>query len=287
MKAEWILFCMPLLAAVKVLLQGKLSKRYVRTSADAFRLNSRIFAALVLVTVAFFVRTLPTAATLGCSLLLGLCHAGYQVCYALAFQNGPVAPTTTLNQFNLVFPLGMGLLCYGERLSVASAFGLLLMSLAFFLLPSRQPGESRTNRLWLRYALLAAVAGGLGNCVMLAFAHIAEPAQKDPLVACAYAVAALLCGAVGRLNRGEGDALRPDWRIGLQALVIGAVLAGYNLMLLYGLSRISSMLLYPVVGAFSLIFIALGDLLLLKERLSRRQWGGIAAGMGAAVLLNL
>ena len=104
MKIQYlILIPMNILSVGKVLLQGSISRTYLKNTTDTAWYNLIIFSCM---SVLYFVLSgfrLPSLHILPYGITYGLMLTGFQLFYTLALQRGPVSHTTLITTFNLVF----------------------------------------------------------------------------------------------------------------------------------------------------------------------------------------
>lgn len=277
---------LPLLAAVKVNIQGYFSKGRTKTLSAVFSLNALIFTAVALSLAALYLRAPFPAEVLLWGAVSGGISAAFQVSYTLAFRCGPVAPATIINNFNIILPLLTGVLCFGERMSALSLIGLVFLAVAFCLIPEKKGGK--INGRWLIFTVAAFLASGTNNVLTLFFNRSSVAAYKEAYVIVGYAFAALFCMGLSILFHRKGEeTLRIDARLLVGIVAIGVVLGLYNRMLVFAAAEVAAVLLYPVINGLTIFWIALSDRILFRQKFARRQMVGMLCGLAAVILLNL
>jgi len=289
---------LPLLAALKVNLQGYFSRGRTRTLSDVFFLNGMIFSAVAVSMAALFLRSPFPPEIFLWGLGSGLCSIVFQVSYCLAFRSGSISLATIINNFNIALPLLAGMLLFHETLSPLNLCGLLLLSAAFCLIPESKGGKR--NLRWLCFTLIAFFAAGSANTVMLIFTRSDFSPYKEAYTVVGYLWAALFCfstalifrrreKAKNRISPSEEyqSALRPDAKLLAGVCGIGVVLGLYNLFLAFAAGQMDAVLLYPVVNALTIFWISLSDKVIFHQKFTPRQLCGMLAGVCAVILLNL
>jgi len=277
---------LPILATVKVNLQGYFSRGRTKTLSDVFSLNAMIFTALSVSMAALFLRGPFPAELILWGVASGLFSTLFQVSYTMAFRCGPVAPATIINNFNITLPLLVGVCLFGETVSVSGIIGLALLAVAFCLIPERS--EGKVNARWMIFTVLAFLGSGANNALMVIFARSAIAEHKQAYIVIGYATAAVFCFVLSLLlhRRGE-ERFRPDGKLLLGVCVIGVVLGLYNLMLVHAAAEVAAVVLYPVVNGLTIFWIALSDRIIFRQKSTPMQLVGMLIGAAAVILLNL
>ncbi len=90
------------LACMKVTLQGRASRGYVRTLTDSLWFNTLMFVAIAILFAAFFPMGGLDRTVLVFGAILGVNTVVGQTCYAFALNNGPVSLTVLIANFSIL-----------------------------------------------------------------------------------------------------------------------------------------------------------------------------------------
>lgn len=184
---------------------------------------------------------------------------------------------------------------WGEVPSPAQGAGLVLASVAFFLIARRggpavgPRGPAAANADGRTFAVLALlfVVGGAVDVCMKAFDEVFAPANSRALflmmvfgVAALVGLAAVLVG-VQRQERGPGRATLA-WGV-----LLGVVNYGSAVFILRAIEALSGPFFFPANNIALVIGGALLGVYVWGEHLSRVNWIGLGLAAGALVLLSL
>lgn len=279
----WLII-LPLLAAMKVTVQGFVSRKKCVSVGDSFLLNAMIFAASVLVLFPLKFAGWPAAKILLPALFFGVCSTAFQCLYLAAFKAGPVGMTTVINNFNLLLPILYSACVFGETITRRRLGGVLLMAVSLILLPRQSKGKFHWK--WLLLSLAALVAAGSNNTILLIVSRSNfNKYESDMVVVTGFAVAAVLSSLISLLFR-KSISLKPDLPSVGGIAVCGVAIGLHNCLTIVSLKALPAIILYPIVNILTILLILLSDFVIYKEKLSKRQIVGIVLAAGAIILLN-
>lgn len=280
-----LIIVMPMLATLKCVVHGKTSKEKIHGISDVLLFNSYIFFVSGVLSIIAFVRSMPPKSVVLFSFLSALLVTAFQLTYTLAFKYGPVSKISVINSFSMAIPMLVGVLFLGDRLTLSSTIGLVLISFAFVMIP--QGKDVAKDRRWLLFTALAFLASGFNNSLMNILARNAElTGYKNMFVAFAYLFGGIFCLIVHLILKKEKCELYADKAFMGSALVCGLCVGGFNLLVMFALSRMSSLVYYPVEGVSSIVMLTLVNSLVFKEKISAISIFGIVLGAVAIVLVN-
>lgn len=279
-----VLLC--LLASGKALVQGKFSRRSVRTATDAIFYNGLIFlfSALIFLKNAF-----------SCPLPVVLFGAGaglfsvlFQFCYVEAMGCGNVSLSMMIANAAMVFPIVLSVVLFGEQVSPLRILGIALIAAALYLSVDRTQ-KSSDRRKWLLFSFASLFANGSIMVIQRFFTRSPHAADSQAYVAWSYITAALISAIQVLLFRAKGH--RISFRVRpvvlLYAAVPGLILAAHGAIHTKALTTMDSSLLMPACTGGGLIATTLLGFLLLRDKLRPRQIVSVAVGLVALVLMNL
>lgn len=285
----FVLIGMALIANAKVLVQGRFGRDVMRGTVDTLAYNGLLFGfAALSFFVLFFEPRLPAGTTVLLAAAFGLSSVLFQLTYLSAMKCGPVSLTVLISNFSVIPTALFGVVAYGEEFTLTKAAGLLLVIVSFFL-TARQGGEAGVfSWRWLLLALSAAFSSSFGMILQKIHQHTAYSEERTLFVTYAYGIAFLaslvsvLVLAVNR--RTPGFRLSPS--LLLPTAGAGVLLGVYQVLSLWLAKRMDSMVMYPINSSLTVLVSFLFGIVFFRDRLTRRQWIGSAAGIAAVVLIG-
>ena len=210
-----------------------------------------------------------------------------------AISIGPVSYTTLICALSTVISALSGALFFNETIALVQIIGMVLMLVTFYLATAGGREEKRASFEWLIYCLIAfTCTGGVG--VMQKVHQASE--YKDEIVP--FLVVMFLVSTVFSMilyfifykKEGKNEAWAKCDRKTIVMLFATMVASGIfgalnNQFNLYLCGVFPSAIFFPVVNGGHLILTTLSALVFFKERLTVRQWIGIAVGIVSVILL--
>lgn len=199
---------------------------------------------------------------------------------------GSLALTTLITSYSLLIPTFYGIVFLHDRTGAATIGGLVLLAVSLFLSNFSKTDE-KPKLKWIVYVALAFLGNGLCSTVQkVAQLHVPENSDNCFMTA-ALLIAAGILSAVS-LSRDGAEQTRAvvkgGWKL---AAVCGLLNGAVNMLVMLMNGRLPASVLFPVVSAGSVIITFIVSLVFFRERFSRMQTVGFAAGVAAVVLLNL
>ena len=210
-----------------------------------------------------------------------------------AISIGPVSYTTLITSLSTVISALSGALFFNETIAGVQIIGMILMLVTFYLATDKGNGGRRASLEWFIYSLIAFICtGGVG---VMQKVHQAS-AYKDEIVPflvimfLVSAVFSMLLYLVFYKKEGKNEAWAKSDKKTLVLLFATMVISGIcgalnNQFNLYLCGVIPAAIFFPIVNGGHLILTTLSALVLFKEKLTVRQWIGIAVGIVSVVLL--
>ncbi len=290
-----IICIMVVLGCSKVTLQGFVSRGYIRSTADSILFNAQLFFVIAVVMALLF-----PMGSLGWDgvLMAFLTAAGtliFQTFYALALKTGPVSITVLLCNFSLFFTTSFSIIAYREHMYVTQALGILCLLLSMLLSVKKSTDEKGISGKWILYVVLMVAANSAALIVMKIFSKEMSAAfenSQNTFMSLTYLIASCLAFVsyfiTAHTGRREGNTYGFfNRRVLLYVLLIGVVLGLYQKLNMIGLEKIDGGFLFPTYSGMQSLGMTVIGILLFKDKLSRRQIVGIAAGILCVVLMNI
>lgn len=271
-----------------------LSEKHIRSAGDLHVYNtiSSLISALTLAVVCFFTSslTLPSVYTVMLGLLYGLSSAMGTIFTMKALQVGPLSYTNVIISCGMVIPALSGAVYFGETVTVWQGIGIVFMIVSFVCSIDSTNESSGTSLQWFLLSFCAFLFSG---CVgVLQKAHQSSP-QKNELgmfLLVSFGISAMVSLFAGLYQKRIRSVPVSVWDRGQSVEFIAlAVISGGGIALCNHINTwlagvMESIIFYPVVNGASMILATVAGVLFWRERLSGKQWFGLAVG-GAAILL--
>ena len=287
---DLILIPMIFLAVGKVLLQGMISRTYLKNATDSAWYNLIVFGSMAVLYFVFSGFRLPSLHILPYGILYGLMIAGFQIFYTLALQRGPVSHTALIVTFNLAFAISFGILYCGEQMTKLHIMGLSCIFLSLFLaIDFKQAKQHQFDIIWFLQSLAAMSMNGIAT-IVLKLQKLTYPAEDMGMLLTAYVSGSL---ALYLVIRYFTQVRNQPWMMVLNSsrlfiiLSCSLLLGSYLLLYSIGAGVIPSVVFFPVVNIAPSTVITMFGIFVFKDQLSRQQVFSLAFGIAATVLLCL
>ncbi len=224
------------------------------------------------------------SASLGFAVLVALLAGAMSyicvvVLQASTAKNGS-ALTVAFNKVGVLIPALLSLLFFGEVPSVWQAVGV-AVSVCAILMVYLQKGEGTAGAVKL-LLIGTMCAGGFMDFISKIYEVYGSASGEKTFLLYQYLIATVIALAVFLKNRS---------RVGKTELIFGAVTGViYQLIskfLLRSLSYLSAFVVFPLFSVGVILTVNIVNLLVFREKLTRRQYGAIGLMLLACVLLNL
>lgn len=222
------------------------------------------------------------------SAMFAACYAACQFGTIRALEHGPATLTALFNSLSLILTAIWGLIFWDAPLTVFVVVGLALVVASITLCVYTKSNEEKSiSAKWLFYVTLAFL-GNAGCSIVQRTQQIQYGGQHgNMLMLFATGFCAVLYLFI-YLRSDKSDAKVMLRRSGWLPVCAGICNLILNLMaILMASTALSPSLIYPVIGVGGLSIVTVFSLLVFKEKMSRRQWLGVALGAVAVVLLSL
>jgi len=276
------------------ILRNEFCKKELAGNSDLYVFNTvnSVLSAITLLIVAAISGTLcvPSMYTLLMGVAFGFATASCAVLSMIALESGPLSYTNVIVSCAMVIPALSGLVLYGEAVSAWQWAGIALMIVSFVCAVDSNNEGSGASLKWLLLCLGAFL--GSGSVGVMQKLH-QNSVYKDELGV--FLVVAFVASALFSLiltiyySRVRGEPITvvraPKFKkFAIISFISGVGFALVNQINMYLAGVIDAIIFYPVVNGASMILTTAAGIILWKEKLSKRQWFGLAAG-GVAIFL--
>lgn len=278
------------LAVGKVLLQGVISRNYLKNPTDSALYNLIIFSSMAVLYFIFGGFRLPTLHILSYGIPYGLLIAGFQIFYTLALQRGPVSHTVLIVTFNIAFAISFGVLYCGEEITMLHIIGLTCIFLSLLLtIDFKQAKQHKFDLLWFLESVLAMSMNGIAS-IVVKLQKLTYPEEDMGMLLAAYVSGACALFLIIRyftVVRKQPKMLALNSSRLMMILSCSVLLGCYLLLYSIGVGTISSVVFFPVVNIAPSTLLSLLGILVFKDHLTRQQVISMLFGIAATVLLCL
>src|SRR6056297_16036 len=203
-------------------------------------------------------------------------------------QVSGVSVASVATKMSLAIPVVMGVVLYGEHLSWFQIIGIVLALVAVYL-ASVKVKSIRINRKALILPLLVFLGSGVIDTSIQYFEEIHLTDQEIPVFSSIIFGFAALTGFIFIGMK----AVKTPLKINLKNIVGGIALGIPNYFSIYFLIRalrsdiLSSAAIFTLNNVAIVMFSTIFGILLFKEKLSLKNWGGVALAILSIILVAL
>ena len=213
-------------------------------------------------------------------LISGAFYMGSFILYQHNIYRNGVLMSSTFMKLGVLVPTTLAIIAFGERPGVLQVIGICL-AIAAIIIVNGGSGESATVTAPKALILLLLV-GGSGDAMSKFYEELGRPEFSSQYLLYTFAVALVLC-ALTALLRGQ--------KLRRSDLLFGCLVGGPNYysarFLLLSLADVPAVIAFPVFSVGTIILVGIAGVLVFHEKMSARQWTGIAIVIAAMVLLNV
>lgn len=290
-----------LILSLAAALGGSIAKKYYTNKVPMGLSGGIVFNAVGCLTAAVILLCwggmgTPSAFTIVLGVVFGAVTALSGVTNIYALQIGPMSYTTVIISFSSLITALSGAMFFDEILSLTQIVGIVLM-LASFVLAAKSDGDGKkANLKWLFLCIIAFIAvGGIG---IMQKVHQSSQYRNElnAFLIIAFISSSVLCGILAYLltrresvfedKKSKVNNSKNQIRLLIVIMIAsGACVAVNNKFNLYLSGVMDSAVFFPIVNGGSLVLATLAAVLLFKERLSKKQWFGVAIGIVSVIFL--
>lgn len=279
------------------ILRGKYAKSYPMSGVYLWRFNfyQNIFCFLSILLIYLFSGTEFSFSVF--SVLLG---AALAVANILSLEGllqaqacGSFAYTSVIVALSAIIPSMSGPVLFGEKVTVSQFAGIGLMIICIILSPGNDGVERRAvNLKWLLFCTVAFVfSGAVGVVQKIHQNNAAHKAEMPALLLTCFFVSFALSGI--RLITERGRTKKSGERLNkltpavvLFPAVSGLCFAFPHTINLFLSGRLASVVFFPTINLCPMLLTMLYAVFGFKERLTAKQWAGIAVGILSTVFVS-
>ncbi len=213
-------------------------------------------------------------------LISGAFYMGSFILYQYNIYRNGVLMSSTFMKLGVLVPTMIAIFAFGERPGVLQLIGICLAVAAIIIVNSGN-GESVTVTAPKALIILLLV-GGSGDAMSKFYEELGRPEFSSQYLLYTFAVALILC-TMTVLLRGQ--------KLSRSDVLFGCLIGIPNYysarFLLLSLSEVPAVIAYPAFSVCTIILVGAAGVLVFKEKMSLKQWVGVAIIIAAMVLLNV
>lgn len=288
-----------LLIAVTALLCGAQTSlfkyfnlHYMKNKASYFLFNfiSCTFIALILPVTTGGV-SVPELFTIILGLSFGITFILTVFFYTKAMELGPLSFTSMFFSSSLLLPISAGWLLWQEPVTLIQIIGVGVLLAAYYLATVSNTDEKRkANFRWLQVCLLAFIGNGSLAILSKLHQHLIPQRQINEYLIIAFGTSAIISLFLFLLQtkvRKEDITHLKNPGFVLIALSAGAATGFANQLIIYLMSFVPSIVLFPCVNGGLMLVSILLSVILFGEKLTQKSIAGLVLGVTALILLSL
>ena len=284
-------------SALISILRGVYAKSYPMSGVYLWRFNfyQNIFCFSAILLIFLF-----SAAEFNFSIFSVLLGALLAVANILSLEGilkaqacGSFAYTTVIVALSAIIPSMSGPVLFGEKVTFSQFVGIALMVICILLSPGKDEGEKRSFSLkWLLFCAVAFVfSGAVGVVQKIHQNNAVHKTEMPALLLTCFFVSFVLSGIKLIIERGRtkksGERLNKlTPAVVLFPAVTGLCFAFPHTINLFLSGRLASVVFFPTINLCPMMLTMLYAVFGFKERLTAKQWAGIAVGVLSTVFVS-
>ena len=210
-----------------------------------------------------------------------------------ALEIGPLSYTQVIISFSTIIPTLSGVLFFNEEMAFLQIVGIVLMLISLCLSVEKSKDEKKTSIKWLMFCSVAFLVTGMIGVMQKIHQSTEYAGEINAFLITAFLTSFIVSLAVALVfyktkmvklvdkQKNNGSSLK----LIIYMCLCGIAVAVNNKLNLYLSGVMPSAVFFPVVNGGGLVLTALCSLILFKEKLTLKQWIGIAFGILSVILL--
>ena len=273
---DYILLCTSVFSMVfNNSLMSRVSKTMLYGKTDVYRFNSFTYLICIIFFGILTVGNGFSLYTLLLGILFGFVTTMSNFYRTLALADGPTHITILITTSSMIIPTLSGVVMGLEAFKPLKI--LIMAVLIFFIyLSSKKSENTDIGKLWLLYCALAFIFQGIIGVIQKVHQSSQHKSELFPFLFISFTFSFLFASFIGYSKK-------TDTKFGVRhyilASVSGICVFTMNFLNLKLSGVLPSQLFFPVVNGTTIILTSVIAVILFKERLTKRQFIGIAGGL--------
>ena len=232
------------------------------------------------------------------ALLFGIITALQSIFNLQALAYGPLSYTTVIVSLSMLIPTLSGAIFWNETVVPIQIVGVVLMVGCFILSVNTSGEQKKATFKWLVHCAITFVCTGAIGLMQKIHQSSAHRDELDAFLiiafvfSCIYAATGWALLSIKKKSEPAAETVAATDRkpiLGLLPLglmvISGVCIAINNKLNLFLSGVMDSAIFFPVVNGVGLILTSLAAFLIFREKLTKRQWIGLALGIVAVLCL--
>ena len=229
------------------------------------------------------------AATIPYSLGFGLSYAASLIFGYLAIASGSASLSALISSYSLMIPAFYGLIFLKEDIGIFFIPGLALLLISIFLINKKTDNESSAfTPKWIFYVIMSFIGGGMCSVTqkMQQVAFDGKYKNEFMIIALLFVLCVNIVFTLLKERKNIKLYLKKGWLLGSSCGIMNGVVNLFVMILTTEL-KMSASVMFPVIGAGTLIITYIFYRFMFKEVLTRPQLAGFVLGTISVLLLNI
>lgn len=282
-------------ACMKVTIQGRCSRKYIRNTQDSVLYNTMFFASVAASLSIALPLAAPDGMTIGMAAISSLTNTAFQVLYTVALTAGPVSLTVLIVNFSVLIPTAMSVIALGDKLYLTQMIGIAFLIVSMILSVNRSEGEQKANKKWFILTVTCLIVNGAGSCLQKLF-YQTETAKTVPNSDNTYlvfiyifssALAFLIYLFCANTGKKEKSTFWFTKNVLFYAMAVGVVIAIFQKLYMLGNKLIDGSFMFPTYYGLQSLGMSLIGIILFKDHLTTKQKIGIVFGVVCIAMMNI
>lgn len=270
----------------------KLVSRYVKKPEDTLLFSAMIVSIVSILSGLASVEAFSwDRITIFLGVIFGVFFAVCEYSYMRALVIGPMSYTSLFLSCALVIPVIAGVAFWEEKMKAIQVIGIILLLLSFVLGLKTDGEEKRANVKWLFFSILTFFSNGMVSVMQKTQQMLVGDTQNHEFMVVSFVTAMILLWSIWLIQkrRQKGGTLQmAEIKNAIPFIAAAAVASTVgNQLVLQSAARIDAGVMFPVMNGGILILCSLAAVVIFKEKLTKKQWIGMGAGIVAVLLISV
>lgn len=192
------------------------------------------------------------------------------------------------NRMSVVIPISIAVIFYGDHLTLFKIVGIMLALVAVYLVSHKESSTKSSQKLWWLFpAIIFICSGIIDSGINYAQRHLIDDTNFDAFLACIFSTAFIL-GSIFLIQqllvgKQKLQAISIPTGLAMGLLNFGCM---YFFVLALNSNLFETSTLFPINNLTVLTLSTVISVLIFKEKLSKKNWLGIALSLGAIIILG-
>ena len=222
------------------------------------------------------------------AVIFGIITALQQVTNSAALSIGPFSYTSVIISMSTVITALSGMMFFNEKIRTTQIFGIILMALCLILSVKKEEDEQKQKSVrWFIFSIISCICcGGVG--IMQKVHQSSDYKNELTMFLIIAFICSFLFSSVNIFTEKKEKIFNKKKSVPLLCIIFfagGIGIALNNMINLYLSGVVESAIFFPIVNGGGLILVTVSSLVFFKEKLTSKQWIGLAFGIVATLLL--